>query len=262
MTKMLRLYKIKALIYRDWVTMSKTKHRIIEILFFPVTTALIWGLFANYFKAFSLETAMMLLVINVFWSFSFLSQSSANMQINMDVWSRSLNQLLVSGITEAEYIVARVLFSINVSLIILALMLWIISWFGFVMPALGPFLLLVFVTLMASTALGILIVALYIRLGREYSFLTWSFLQLIILLSAPFFPVETYPAFMHGFVRMLPHTWIFEALRGLATHGALTMSAVFRALMLSVIYLVIVFPFYMYTFRKARKTGALVRLGF
>lgn len=257
---MIRLYKIKAMMYRDIITFTKSKERLMELLFFPVTTTLMWGLFSNYFKAFSLETAMMLLIINIFWSFTYLSQSSANLQINMDVWSRSLTQLLISGINELEYLVSRLVFSTTASIPIVILMLWIASLYGFVIPSLAPFTLLIFVCLLASTVLGILVVSLFILLGRDYAFLSWTFLQLIILLSAPFFPIQTYPWFIQKISVILPHTWIFECLRNLSSTGIIDLSLVLKALVLSLIYMSMVLPLYFYVFKRARKTGALIRL--
>lgn len=257
---MIRIYKIKAMLYRDIVSFAKTKERIVEFLFFPVTTTVIWGLFSNYFKAFSLETAMMLLIINIFWSFTYLSQSSGNLQINMDVWSRSLTQLLISGISELEYLVSRLVFSTVASIPIVILMLWIAGFFGFVMPALAPFTFLIIVCLLASTVLGIFVVSLFILLGRDYAFLSWTFLQLIILLSAPFFPIQTYPWFIQKITVILPHTWIFECLRNLASTGVINTHLVMKALITSMIYLFLVLPLYLYVFKRAKKTGSLIRL--
>ncbi len=257
---MISIQKIKALLYRDFVILSKSKERIIEFLFFPLTSTLIWGLFANHFRQFSVETAMMLLIINVFWSFSYLSQSAANLQINLDVWSRSIYQLLVSGIHELEYLLARILFSIITSLVILISMLYITHWFGFQLPAILPFIYLIISTLLASSALCILIVSLYILMGREYAFLSWSFLQLIILLSAPFFPITTYPVWMQKVAYILPHTWIFETLKRLPETGSLDILLINRSATISIIVLCVVIPFYLYVFQKSRKSGQLVRL--
>ena len=67
----------------------------------------------------------MFLLINIFWSFSYLFQSTANVQVNSDVWSHSLNQILVSGISDMEYLLARVVFATIASLFIIAVMLWL-----------------------------------------------------------------------------------------------------------------------------------------
>lgn len=258
---MIRLYKIKAMLYHDLLILTKTKERFVEFLFFPVTTAIIWGLFANYYRGFSSEAATMLLIINIFWSFIYISQSSANIQINMDVWSRSLIQLLISGLNELEYLVSRLLFSTIASLPVIFLMLWVARFYGLVIPPLAPFTLLILVSLLASAVLSILVASMFILLGKEYAFLSWTFLQLIVLLSAPFFPVKTYPLIIQKISAVLPYTWVFECLRNLASTGLINLSMVFKALIISSAYLCVVLPFYLYVFRRARKTGALVRLG-
>ncbi|MFH1399501.1 MAG: ABC transporter permease [Candidatus Woesearchaeota archaeon] len=258
----MRLYKIRAMLYRDMISFSKTKERMIELLFFPVTSAIIWGMFARHYASFSMETGLMMLLINIFWSFAYTSQSTGNLQINTDVWSHSLNQLLVSGLSEVEYLVSRLVFSTVASLGVITVMTWVATWFGFVVPALPGYAWLIFACLLASSVLGILVVTLYLRLGREYAFLSWSFLQLIILLSAPFFPIETYPGFVQGIVRLLPHTWVFQAVRGLAATGLVDIAIVNRAVLISLLALVFVFPLYVRVFRYARQSGSLVRLGF
>ena len=259
---MIRLYKIKAMLYRDVRTLVRSKERLIDFLFFPVTNTLLWGLFAIYMGATSPETAMMLLMINIFWAFTYLSQSSANLQINMDVWSSSLNQLLISGINEIEYLIARFLYSGAASALIMILMGWMVGQFGLVLPPIHKLAYLVFVTYLASVVLGTLVVSLYVMLGKSYAFLSWSVMQLIIMLSAPFFPIDIYPRIIQKISKALPHTWLFESLREFIRSGTLNMGLVNKSLFLSVIYLILVIPFYLYVFKKSRKNGALVRLGF
>jgi hypothetical protein len=259
---MIRWYKLKAMLYLDFINFTHSHERIIEYLFFPITSTIIWGLFANSIKEMSPGTAMMFLVINIFWSFSYLFQSSANLLINMDVWSRSLNQLLISGLSEDEFMLSRQLFACIASSAIIALMLVIAALYGFYLPSIWLVVLVSFVTMFASMVWGILVVALYIKLGKEYAFLSWSFMQLVILFSAPFFPITTYPWVIQKISMALPHTWIFEFLKQLSATGVSDASLLYRALVLSLAYLVIVYPTYKILFKKARKSGALVRLGF
>jgi hypothetical protein len=259
---MIRWYKIKAMMYLDFINFTHSHERIIEYLFFPITSTIIWGLFANSIKGLSPGTAMMFLVINIFWSFSYLFQSTANLLINMDVWSRSLNQLLISGLSEDEFILTRQLFACIASSAIIALMLGIAALYGFYLPSIGLVVFISLATMFASLVWGILVVALYIKLGKEYAFLSWSFMQLVILFSAPFFPITTYPFIVQKISMILPHTWIFEFLKQVSANGTADVGLLYRALLLSLGYLALIYPFYKMMFRKARKSGALVRLGF
>jgi ABC-2 type transport system permease protein len=258
---MIRINKILALLYYDIITYTKSKERLIEFLFFPITSTIIWGLFAKSIIGISKETAMMFLLINIFWGFSYLFQSSANIQVNTDVWSRSLNQLLASGISEMEFIIGRLIFATITSLLVICIMLSMAVSFGFSMPPLNQMMLLILATILASMIWCVVVLSLYITLGKDYAFLSWSFMQLVILFSAPFFPIDTYPFVLRGVARLLPHTWIFEALKELSRTGLLNMAIVYHAVILSAVYLVLLFPFYMYMWKKAKRSGALVKLG-
>ena len=101
--------RLSALVYRDLLLHTRMKWRIAEILYFPITTIIIWGLFALYSKTIAIEAGMVVLSVNVFWQFAYLAQSTANMSIMDDTWSGSFRQLMLSGITEVEYISARLI---------------------------------------------------------------------------------------------------------------------------------------------------------
>jgi len=62
----------------------RSKWKVVEFFYFPITTIVIWGLFAMYTKGFAVETGLMVLGINIFWSYSFISQSTINLQMCED----------------------------------------------------------------------------------------------------------------------------------------------------------------------------------
>src|SRR3989344_2169245 len=126
----MKFYKIMALIYADMMLLRNSKWRFVEYVYFPVTTIIIWGLFSVYARSFAAEACVVVLVVNVLWNFGQLAQQHVNMQINEDSWSGSIKQIFVSGVSDMEYITARIISSIITSLLILAL-LAAISVFAF-----------------------------------------------------------------------------------------------------------------------------------
>src|SRR5438552_9139797 len=99
----MKLDKIFALLYRDVVIFSRLKWRLAETFYFPLTAVLIWGFFSVYMKSFSLEAGLIVLVMNIYWNFAYAAQSTTNMSMLEDVWSGSLKQLFVSGITATDF---------------------------------------------------------------------------------------------------------------------------------------------------------------
>lgn len=257
----MKLYKIKALMYRDFNLLLNSKFRIVETFYFPITSIIIWGFFALYAKTFSFGTGIAVLIVNIFWNFSFLTQSVANMMINEDVWSGSLKQDLLSGITEFEYIFARIISSSIISIFVLVLMLGIGLFFG-IAPFLSNTIIIGFIIMMSmftAIALLIMIAGIFIYLGREYSFLAWTFLQIFVVFSAPFFPISVYPDFLQPIVRVMPFTYIFDGIRELVATGVMSITNIILSVTVASVYFLISLPIYYYSFRHGKKTGSLVR---
>ncbi len=258
----MKLYKMKALMYRDAHIMFNSKYRLVEIFYFPITTIIIWGLFALYTRTFSAEAGLVVLIVNIFWSFALLAQSMTNMSINEDVWSGSLKQDLLSGISEFEYIGGRIISSSLTSVAVLLILFGIGMAFGIapVIANTGAILFLSVVALVAAIALAVMVAGLYIYLGKEYGFLAWTFLQIFIVLSAPFFPISVYPDFIQPVVNVMPFTHVFEGTRQLVAGGTLDSYNILMSVILAFIYLAVSLPFYYYSFRRGKKTGSLVRM--
>ncbi len=254
----MKLYRIVALVYRDLLIIQRSKWRLAELFYFPVTTIVIWGLFSVYTRSSAFEAGLFVLIINVFWNFAYVSQSTVNLQMLEDNWSGGFKQLMLSGITEVEYVVARMITSSIISILVLAFMLAISYPLGWHFTGhLGEVIVLSLLTLVTSLSMGVLITGLIVVLGRSYGFLAWTALQAFILLSAPFFPKDLFPVGLEYLAEAMPYTYIFASARGLASGEGMLLG---RALITTLAYLVLVWPIYLVSFRIARVRGTLVRL--
>lgn len=255
--------RILALLYRDFLIFFRVKWRLVETFYFPITTVLIWGLFSIFMERFAFEAGLIVLAMNIFWNFAYVAQSTTNMSMIEDIWSGGFKQLFVSGITSTEFIIARLLFSIFLS-ILLMLIMSIIAYYTFdftlIIDKFIPFLTLSTITLISSLALSVIIAALLFVLGREYGFLAWTVLQLFILLSAPFYTVDILPKALEYVAQLMPYTDVFEAARNLIATGTVSSSIILRGFVISISYLFVSLPLYYAAFNLARKNGNLVKL--
>ncbi|MFH0890030.1 MAG: ABC transporter permease [Candidatus Aenigmatarchaeota archaeon] len=260
----MRLNKVFALIYHDMLVFARAKWRIMDMFYFPITTILVWGLFAEYMKTSALEAGLIVLALNIFWNFAVVAQSNTNMQMMDDAWSGSIKQFFVSGIREAEYITARVIFTTGISLVLLAILM-LISYYFFdlriIFERLDLMIYLSFLTLLSSIAMSIVIAAILLNAGKEYGFLAWTLLQIFILLSAPFYPTSLFPNWLQPIASVMPYTAIFENARLFVTRGSLDATLLVNGFLISLSYLLVSLPLYFYAFRRARKTGYLAKLG-
>ncbi|MBI3412832.1 MAG: ABC transporter permease [Candidatus Aenigmarchaeota archaeon] len=260
----MKINRVFALIYYDILVFSRAKWRVMEMFYFPITTVIMWGLFSAYMRSFAVEAGLIVLVLNIFWNFASVAQSNTNMQIMDDSWSGSIKQMLTSGIRESEYIFARIISTTVISVALLGILLFMsLHMFDLriIFQTPGVTSVLFLSTLIASVAMSILIAAFIITAGKEYGFLSWTVLQIFILLSAPFYPVSVFPEWLQPFTTIMPYTATFENARSLSAGGLINNSLLLQGLAVSLVYLLLSLPVYFYSFRRARKTGYLVKLG-
>lgn len=254
----MNLGRLLALAFRDLLIIRRSKWRLVEIFYFPLTTMLMWGFFASYSRSFAFEAGLLVLVISLFWNFAYVAQSTVNMQMMEDAWSGSLKQLFLSGVSEIEYVVARMFTATLVSAPVLALMAAVAFLSGWNLFGNLPLVAAISVlTLLVSLAMAVLITGMIVVLGRGYGFLAWTALQAFVLLSAPFFPREVFPGFLQAISAIMPYTYIFEAARGLALGSPVSL---WRPAFVALAYFILIWPVYLFCFRMARKNGNLVRL--
>jgi ABC-type polysaccharide/polyol phosphate export permease len=255
----MRWAKIKALMYRDSVVIRRVKFRIMEIIYFPITTLIIWGLFAVYARELAVEAGLIVLIINIFWAFAHVAQTSSNVLMMEDIWSGSIKQVLMTGLTEFEYLIARMLTSAITSTFVVITLITMSLLFGINFFQVDV-IFLILITLLGSMSLAVMVAALIFYMGREYGFLVWSAIQLFIMFSAPFFPKEIFPKALLYLSYVMPFTAVFEAARGFSMTGVVPMNLLLWGLAVVVSYFVIAWPLYYLSFRRAKRTGMLARM--
>jgi len=255
----MRWSKIAALMYRDSIVIRRVKFRIMDIIYFPLTTLIIWGLFAIYSRQMAAEAGLIVLIINIFWNFAHVAQTTSNVLMMEDIWSGSFKQVLLSGISEFEYITARLLSS-GITSIFVVLMLTSLSLLLDINFFSVHTIFLILITLIGSLSLAILIAAFVVFAGREYGFLVFSAMQLFIMLSAPFFPKEIFPKVLVYLSYIMPFTAVFEAARAFSTTGTVPLNLLLWGAAVTLGYFVFAWPMYYLSFRRSKRTGMLARM--
>jgi ABC-2 type transport system permease protein len=257
----MNLNNIWAILKNDARIVRKVRWRMLEVTYFPLSTLLIWGLFALYSRQYALEAGLIVLVSNLFWSFSQMAQQQANMLMMEDLWTLSIRHVFVAGVTEFEYIVAKLMGSAAVAVCVSSVLLVIANAFGAPLAENLPVVLaLAGCALLGSLALSTIIAGTVMMLGREYSFLSWSSLHIFILLSGPFYSTEVFPAAIRAVSEVMPFTYVFSGARALATGAPVTGELLTHAFLVAAAYFVLAWPYFAWAFRRARRTGTLAKV--
>jgi len=126
----MKLRNILAVVGNDINIIRRVKWRVLELTYFPLTSVLIWGLFALQTRQYAIESGLIVLVVNLFWSFCQIAQQEANILIMEDLWSFSIKHILISGVSEFEYLIAKLVTSTTAAIAISTILFFVANAFG------------------------------------------------------------------------------------------------------------------------------------
>lgn|GEM_PF-6979668 len=234
---------------RTWILFKRNvgltfqvKGRLSELVVFPISTLVIWGMLFSS-GIITRELIGPLLVINILWAVGSHAQGQINMPLLMDLWAREFSEIMREGVSISEYLMAKALYGLSVGLLTLTICaLSIPLAFGGGWLELYLLFAPMPVVILTATALAYLFTGVVFRYGRAFGFLSWTGLPFIIMLSSPYTPISTlwYPLQLISYLS--PFTFAFEFVRSQELRWLLW-GAIEAALLFGVCYLYLRFAF-------------------
>ena len=178
-----------------------------------------------------------------------------------DVWSRNFLNLFASPLTISQYLLGLVLTSTATSLVGLVMML-VLATLAFGLPffsyglVLIPFLLILFVF---GVSLGIFGSAVVLRFGPASEWFVWPIPALVTPFAGVFYPISILPEWMQVISRLLPPSYVFEALRAIVAGQAASGASLFLGGALVIVDLWLACWFFRRVFNRALRTGLIAR---
>ena len=241
--------------------------RLLELAYWPVLQMCIWGFTARFLAARMGSAATIavaaLLGGVLLWEVALRSQMGVAISFLEEVWSRNLGHVFVSPLRPWELVAALVGMSI-IRTLAGVLPAILIAWalYAYNLFALGPVLVLFFANLMIMgwwVSLGV--VSLILRHGAGAEALAWSVLFGLTPFSAVFYPVSVLPRVVQPLALALPSAHVFEGMRAIVLHGAMSWQHMFAAAVLNALWLIAASLLFARQFRQARVRGALLSIG-
>lgn len=245
---------VAALVQRAFLGTFIDFGRIADLIVFPLSFLVIWGLLV-YSGLLPADVGEQLLLINLIWALSSSFQLQSNYSMMYDLWSLEFPEILRAGVKPRDYFIAMIIFGLVIGLFnVVVFMTALTTVFSL---SLEKSLLLV-TTLpiygFASMGLAAAIAGCVLRLGRSYAFLSWTTLQIVIMLSSPYSPIDSLPWIMQRIAWLSPYGGLFEYVR---TPNSLYYGI---ALAEAIVMFVAGYMFFLYMFENARKKGRLLLL--
>jgi ABC-2 type transport system permease protein len=209
---------IGAVMRRHYYVQKRGWHRWFDILVWPTVDTVIWGSIGQFVSQqggaarsglpYMLTGILMLHVL-------YQSNISVSTGFMEETWSRNLLNVMVTPVTELDYMAGIVLFGLaklvvglsTVALAALVLYSFNIFTIGWAIIPIVAKLMLV------GWCIALFVMGFVLRFGNGAEILAWGVLFVVVALSGVFYPVAALPAALRPLSELLPSTHCLIAAR-------------------------------------------------
>ena len=263
----MKWHRIYAIILHHIYFWKKSVPRWLDILYWPVVTLAVWGFITSFLQQQQTGTAVASLVGFflggiILWMLFQRAQQDIAISYLQDIWSRSIVNLFVSPLSNAEFVVASMIVGIAKVIITLGVMsLLSVLLYAFNIYTLGLALLpFIGMLLIFAWALGLFITGIIFRYGTDAQVLAFGVSFILQPITAVFYPLSILPHWIQPIALAIPITHVFEAMRTVLAGGAFPMDAFWWSLGLNILYFILGAWFFMRMYNHAKKMGMLAKL--
>ncbi len=260
----MRLARVSAVVLRQAYLMRGSPARVLPLVAWVAIDIVLWGFITRYLNAITLgrfDFVPTLLGAVLLWDFFIRVMQGVTMAFLEDVWSRNFLNLFASPLSISEYVGGLVLSSIATSAVGLVMMMVLASTiFGLSFVAYGAMLIPFLVVLFSFwIALGIAASAVVLRWGPASEWFVWPIPALLSPFAGVFYPVATLPRWMQIAAHLLPPSYVFEGMRRVVAHGAVSGAALACGAALAVLDILAASWLFVHVHRRAVRTGLIAR---
>ena len=258
--------RVWAMVLRYLYLLRSSWPRAVELVYWPTMQMVLWGFMTQFLRSNSSWVAQavgVLLAAVLLWDVLFRSQLGVSLSFLEEMWSRNLGSLFVSPLRPYEWIFSLLAMSaVRVLIGVLPASLLAIPLYHYSVFTLGLPLLAFFVNLLVmGWALGLMICALILRHGLGAESMAWAAIFVLAPVSGIYYPVSVLPPWQQYVSAALPSAHSFEGMRAVMFEGVFRLDHFFAALALNALYIAIGAAAFLYSFRVARRRGALLQTG-
>jgi len=254
------IYRIVALILRYVFEIPRDFFRVFDLTFYPLMDIILWGFMSLWIQTGgdqSSHIGPMILLSLVLWMVVENANREIAFNLTEELYAHNLVNILVTPLKVSEWLSSVIfLAATRATFVLVFSSLAILILRGINILNLGLFVCAAFPLLMMSgMALGLSISALMMRWGRRISTFIWSIPYLVLSFSAVFYPLHLLPPWAQYIGKMMPISYVFEALRATITTGIIPWPSLLISLGLNALYLLGSLFLFVWMFDKSRDQG-------
>jgi ABC-2 type transport system permease protein len=256
--------RVRAIARRHAYVLRRSPHRLFDVTVWPLVDVLLFGslgvFVSRHGQAGSIAFAYLLSGI-VLWHVVYQSQIALSTGLLEETWSRNLLNLMVTPMTELEYVLGVVLFGmVKLAIGVGVVALTALGFYAFNVTKMGwEVLPVAAVLLTVGWVIALFVIGIVLRFGSGAEALAWGILFIVMPLSGVFYPVQALPGILRPIAVALPTTHAFAAGRALLVHRGLEWGQLGIAAVGTVVLLVAAVAFVVAMLSLFRKRGYITR---
>ncbi|MDE3085262.1 MAG: ABC transporter permease [Acidobacteriota bacterium] len=256
--------RIRAIARRHAYVLLRSPHRLFDVTLWPLVDVLLFGslgvFVSNHRGSGSIAFAYLLSGI-VLWHVVYQSQIALSTGMLEEAWSRNMLNLMVTPMSELEYVLGVVLFGmVKLVMGVGVAAATAAAFYAFDITGLGWGILPVAgILLLVGWVIALFVIGIVLRFGAGAEALAWGILFMVMPLSGVFYPVKALPGFLQPVAIALPTTHAFAAGRALLSHHGLPWSQVAIAALGTGVLLVVAVGFVVTMLSLFRRRGYITR---
>jgi ABC-2 type transport system permease protein len=253
-----------AIVLRQFYLLRGSPARILPMFAWVAIDIVLWGLFTRYLNTvasagFNFIPAVLGALL--LWDYLVRVMQGVTTAFFEDVWSRNFLNIFATPLSISEYVTGLVFSSTATSAVGLAAMFAIATTvFGLSFFVYGlllvPFLLVLF---LFGVALGIFSCAVVLRMGPAAEWLIWPVPAMLSPLACVFYPISALPRWLQYPARLLPPSYVFEAMRAMVSGRAVSLSALMLSAGLALSYILLAGWFFTRIYKYVVRSGLIAR---
>ena len=243
----------------------RNKGRLVDIIAWPVLELLMFGFLSNFIASVSTgftQAVVVILGALIFWHFFGRTMNEIVMAFTDDIYSRNLNNILITPLSTFELIVSLSLSSL-IKLSINLVIILPLSWWLYRLNifAVGP-ISVVYVLILTTwgISLGLLTSATHFLFGHRAGAFSWAIAGIIQPFALVFYPRSTLPVLAQGISYLIPASYVFESFRYHVETRVIDTNGLILALVSTIAYLVAAIVVFYFSFNYSRSSGVIVKI--
>ena len=257
--------RIWALTFYYLTIVFRNKGRLVDIFAWPVLELLMFGFLSNFIASVSTgftQAVVVILGALIFWHFFGRTMNEIVMAFTDDIYSRNLNNILITPLSTWELIASLILSSLIKLSANLAIILPLSWWlYRLNIFAVGP-ISVVYVLILTTwgISLGLLTAATHFIFGHRAGAFSWAIAGIIQPFSLVFYPRSVLPWIAQKISLAIPASYVFETFRFQLSTQTVNLTGLIIAAGLTIFYLILAAIIFYFSFDYSRRSGIIAKL--